>query len=56
MADGTFKARLRSTAPVVLVGDIVSTMRRYQANLRFKVDPFPASQMVFEIICYSPPM
>jgi len=56
MADGAFKARLRSTAPVVLVGENVSTMRRYQANLRFKADPFPASQMVFEIICYSPPM
>lgn len=29
---------------------------RYQANLRFKADPFRASQMVFVIIYYSLPM
>lgn len=35
---------------------MVSMIRTYQANLRFKADPFPASQMVFEIIYYSPSM
>jgi uncharacterized glyoxalase superfamily protein PhnB len=43
MTNEAFKPRLRSTAPVFLVGDIGSTMRWYQANLRFEADPFPAS-------------
>ena len=43
MADEAFEAKLRSSASVFLVGDIASTMRWYQANLRFKADPFPES-------------
>lgn len=43
MSDDSFKAKLRSAAPVFLVGDIASTMRWYQTNLGFKADPFPES-------------
>lgn len=43
MADESFKPRLQGTTPVFLVGDIAATMRWYQANLRFKADPFPKS-------------
>ncbi len=43
MADEILKVRLRSSAPVFLVGDIASTMRWYQTNLGFQADPFPES-------------
>ncbi len=43
MSDDSFKAKLRSAAPVFLVRDIASTMRWYQTNLGFKADAFPES-------------
>jgi hypothetical protein len=41
MTDDPFKAKLRGTIPVFLVGDIVSTMQWYRAYLGFTAEPFP---------------
>ena len=43
MVGDTLRAKLRSAAPVFLVGDIASTMSWYQTNLGFNADAFPES-------------